>query len=411
MPDVSFTAVHVETALMTDPNRRDKFNLPENLIYLDGNSLGPLPVHVPERLATATNVAWGQHLIRAWNEDDWINLPARIGDRVARLVGAPKGTVRACDSTSINLYKLLSTAIQKSGKRGIVLSDTGNFPTDLYIAQGLVADEPNVSLRLVEPEDIEDAITPDVSVLMLTQVDYRTGRRHDMEQLTRLAHTAGALVIWDLAHSAGTLDVDLEGVDADFAVGCGYKYLNGGPGAPAFLYVARRHHEIMPDVAGWFGHAEPFAFETGFRAASGIDRFTVGTPPVLSMVSLDAALDLFDDMNMVEVAQRSALLTQLFIDEVSVFAGRLELTLETPSVPSERGSHVSWRHPDAYPVMQALIAEGVIGDMRAPDFLRFGFAPLYNTEDEVRRAAAILREVLESRSWDQPQFHARKAVT
>ncbi|MEO1748824.1 MAG: kynureninase [Pseudomonadota bacterium] len=396
---------------MTDPNRRDKFNLPEGVIYLDGNSLGPLPSHVPQRLANATNEAWGRHLIKAWNEDDWIGLPGRIGDRIARMIGAPKGTVRACDSTSINLYKLLSAAIEKSGKKGIVLSDTGNFPTDLYVAQGLVASEPNISLKLVDPEDIEDAITPDVCVVMLTQVDYRTGRRHNMERITNLSHEAGALILWDLAHSAGALDVDLEGVGADFAVGCGYKYLNGGPGAPAFLYVAEQHHDTMSDVAGWFGHAEPFAFETEFRAASGIDRFTVGTPPVLSMVALDGALDLFDDVKRADVAQRSTALTQLFIDEISVFADAYDLVLATPIETKNRGSHVSWHHPNAYPVMQALISLGVIGDMRAPDYLRFGFAPLYNTDDEVRRAAAILREVLETGSWDQPQFHARKAVT
>ncbi|MEO0544287.1 MAG: kynureninase [Pseudomonadota bacterium] len=396
---------------MTDPNRRDKFNLPDGIIYLDGNSLGPLPAHVPQRLDATVNKAWGKNLITAWNEDDWIGLPQRTGERIARLIGAPTGAVRVCDSTSINLYKVLSIALDRVGGSGVVLSDTGNFPTDLYIAQGLVARRGGFDLKLVEPNDVESAIGPDVAVVMLTQVDYRTGRRHDMARISRLAHDVGALVIWDLAHSAGALEVDLAGVDADFAVGCGYKYLNGGPGAPAFIFVADRHHEAAPDMSGWFGHAAPFAFETEFRPSSGIDRFTVGTPPVLSMIALDAALDLFDDVEMADLARKSENLTQLFIDEISVFADMFDLSLVTPSIASERGSHVSLRHANAYPVMQALISNGVIGDMRAPDFLRFGFAPLYNTEEEVRRAAVVLRDILQTKAWDQPEFHARKAVT
>ena len=396
---------------MTDPNRRDKFNLPEDIIYLDGNSLGPLPTHVPEVVAKTINEAWGRHLIKSWNAYDWINLQARVGERIAKLIGAPNATVRACDSTSVNLFKVLSAAVEKAGNKGLVLSDTGNFPTDLYIAQGVVAQQSNVSLKLVEPEKVDTALTPAVSVVLLTEVDYRTGRRHNMQQITRLAHDVGALVVWDLAHSTGALDVDLSGINADFAVGCGYKYLNGGPGAPAFLYVAEKHQDAMPDISGWFGHARPFSFETEFTPAKGIDRFAVGTPPVLSLVSLDAALDVFDDVEMANIMQRSGELTQVFIDDVSAFADEFELQLVTPKSAAERGSHVSWRHPNAYPVMQALIANGVIGDMRAPDFLRFGFAPLYNTVEEVKRASGILQEILQSRAWDRPDFHARKAVT
>ncbi|MEL6920460.1 MAG: kynureninase [Pseudomonadota bacterium] len=396
---------------MADVNCRDKFHLPDDIIYLDGNSLGPLPAHVPRVVEAAMKDAWGKRLIKAWNEDDWIGLSQRVGERIARLIGAPYGTVRACDSTSVNLYKVLSAALAVKGNKGIVLSDTGNFPTDLYVAEGLVARLPDATLQIVDPTAVVETIDDRVSVVMLTQVDYRTGRTHDMAAITAAAHDAGALVIWDLAHSAGALDVHLSEIDADFAVGCGYKYLNGGPGAPAFLFVAERHQSAIPDVAGWFGHAEPFAFETEFRAAQGIDRFTVGTPPVLSLVALDAALDLFDDLAMADIQARSSRLTQIFIDEIGAFASDHHLRLATPVAPENRGSHVSWHHPNAYPVMQAMIDRGVIGDMRAPDFLRFGFAPLYNTETEVLQAAATLREILETKAWDAPQFHARKAVT
>ncbi|MEM1378800.1 MAG: kynureninase [Pseudomonadota bacterium] len=396
---------------MADVNRRDKFALPDGVIYLDGNSLGPLPKHVPHRVSSTVQDAWGQRLIRAWNEDDWIGLSEKTGERIARLIGASYGTVRVCDSTSINLYKALSTALALKKNRGVVLSDSGNFPTDLYVAEQLTARLPDASLKVVQPSEIIDSISRGISVVMLTHVDYRTGRKHNMEAITQAAHNVGAVVVWDLAHSAGALDVDLSTSGADFAVGCGYKYLNGGPGAPAFLYVAEKLHDAMPQVAGWFGHAAPFAFETGFRAAEGIDRFTVGTPPVLSMVSLDAALDLFEEMDMADVQKRSSELTRLFIDEVGEYAPDHELVLATPPAPVDRGSHVSWHHPYAYPVMQALIARGVIGDMRAPDYLRFGFAPLYNTDDEVRAAAGHLKDILEKRTWDAPEFRARKAVT
>lgn len=396
---------------MADPNRRDKFQLPNGVIYLDGNSLGPLPIGVTEFVGDTMTQAWGKRLIKAWNADDWITLSQRVGGKIARLIGAHPGTVRACDSTSVNLYKVLSAALAMKGNCGAILSDTGNFPTDLYVAQGLASRLPDVTLRMVAPHDVYDAINGDVAVVMLTQVDYRTGRKHDMHEITTLAHDVGALVIWDLAHSAGAFDVRLEAAQADFAVGCGYKYLNGGPGAPAFLYVAERHLSALPNMVGWFGHAAPFAFETEFEPSQSIDRFTVGTPPVLSMVALEAALALWDDVDLRAVQERSTLLTDTFINSVSEFADAYELHLATPRDPAMRGSHVSWHHPHAYPVMQALIDRGVIGDMRAPDFLRFGFAPLFNTVDEVREAAAVLHDILKTRYWDQPQFHARKAVT
>ncbi|MEN0001027.1 MAG: kynureninase [Pseudomonadota bacterium] len=396
---------------MNDPNRRDKFLLPDDVIYLDGNSLGPLPAHVPAVVSATVNEAWGTRLIRAWNEDDWIGLSARTGNRIARLIGAPENSVRAGDSTSVNLYKALAAALAIQGNKGVILSDSGNFPTDLYVAQGLVNRLPETRLAIVDPEAVSDAINERVSVVMLTQVDYRTGRKHDMAAITAKAHEVGALVIWDLAHSAGAFAVDLTGVDADFAIGCGYKYLNGGPGAPGFLFVAPRHQNAMPDVAGWFGHAAPFAFETEFRPAAGIDRFSVGTPPILSLQALDAALDVFDDVNLIDLERRSGELTQLFIDEILAFADAYDLRLATPYASDQRGSHVSWHHPNAYPVMQALIAEGVIGDMRAPDYLRFGFAPLYNEADEVRRAVALLHDILATGRWDTPHYRARNKVT
>lgn len=397
-----------------DPLRamRGRFALPDDIIYLDGNSLGPLPVGCAERVHKAVESEWGRNLITAWNRDGWVDLPVKIGERIAGLIGAAPGTVRVADSTTINVFKVLAAALELKGNRGIVLSDTGNFPTDLYVAHGIEAAHPDISLKLVAPDAVTDAIDDGVAVVMLTEVDYRTGRKHDMAAVTKKAHAHGALVIWDLAHSAGAFTVDLEGAGADFAVGCGYKYLNGGPGAPAFYYAAERHHGSMqPLLAGWFGHAAPFAFELGFRPAQGIDRLRVGTPPVLSMTALDAALDVFDATDMASIEMKARALTDFFIACVTPFADELGLGLATPRDAAARGSHVSWRHEQAYPVMQALIDRGVIGDMRAPDILRFGFAPLYNSFDEVARAAQTLETILRDRSWDTPDFHARKAVT
>eukprot|EP00820_Chromera_velia_P001640 Cvel_2884.t1-p1 / transcript=Cvel_2884.t1 / gene=Cvel_2884 / organism=Chromera_velia_CCMP2878 / gene_product=Kynureninase, putative / transcript_product=Kynureninase, putative / location=Cvel_scaffold113:132090-133371(+) / protein_length=376 / sequence_SO=supercontig / SO=protein_coding / is_pseudo=false len=375
-------------------------------------SIGALPRHVPDRVASAVKTEWGEHLITAWDRDGWVDLPVRTGERIAVLIGAAPGSVRVTDSTSVNLFKVLSAALSLKGNRATVVSDSGNFPTDLYVAHGLERAHPGVTLKVVAPEDVAAAIDDGVDVLLLTEVDYRTGRRHDMAALTAKAHERGALVIWDLAHSAGALAVDLEGVRADFAVGCGYKFLNGGPGAPAFYYIAERHQAaVEPLLAGWFGHAAPFAFETAFRPAEGADRLRVGTPPVLSMVALDAALDIFDGLDMNAVQAKGRALTDFFIACVDPFAGELGLELATPPDPAARGSHVSLRHEHAYPVMQALIAAGVIGDMRAPDILRFGFAPLYVRFSDVLSAAGTLEMILRQESWDRPEFHARKAVT
>ncbi len=392
---------------------RGAFELPAGVIYLDGNSLGPLPRRARERVARTVAEEWGGMLIRGWTAAGWIDLPARVGDRIARLIGASPGSVMACDSTSVNLFKVLSAALALRPGRRVVLSDTGNFPTDLYVAQGLLAGlGKEHSLRLVAPDEVADAIDAEVAVLMLTEVDYRTGRLHDMNALTARAHAAGALTVWDLAHSAGALPVDLAGAGADFAIGCGYKYLNGGPGAPAFLYVGPEHAEaVRPLLAGWMGHAAPFDFEPGYRPAGGVERMRVGTPPILSLAALDAALELWEGVDMAGVRARSIALSERFIAEVEAFAARHGLSLASPRDPARRGSQVSFRCQEGYAVMQALIARGVIGDFRAPDLIRFGFAPLYNTEPEMVEAARRLAEVLETRAWDRPDYLRRAKVT
>ncbi|MEM6664001.1 MAG: kynureninase [Pseudomonadota bacterium] len=392
---------------------RSAFDLPAGIVYLDGNSLGPLPHVARERIAQTVTDEWGQMLIGGWNAAGWMDLPEKVGNQIGRLIGAPPGTVTAADSTSINVHKVLAAALQLRPDRRIILSDTGNFPTDLYMAKGLIDQLGRQhQLKLVEPEDVSSAIDETVAAVMLTEVDYRTGRLHDMSGVTKTAHDAGAVTIWDLAHSAGALSVDLHATQADFAIGCGYKYLNGGPGAPAFLYVHPKHLDhIEPVLSGWLGHASPFDFDTGYRPADGIGRMRVGTPPILSMASLDAALGLWDDIDVADVRTQSIKLSSAFIEEVERRCPAEEISLASPRDADQRGSQVSFRCENGYPVMQALIVEGVIGDFRAPNLIRFGFAPLYNTEEEVRSAARTLAEILRTRRWDKPQFHARAAVT
>ena len=397
---------------MTDLPCRDLFDLPEGTIYLDGNSLGPLPHAAKARISEAVTDHWGRMLIRGWNDAGWIDLPATVGAKIARLIGAEPGSVMACDSTSVNLFKVLTAALSLTD-RTVVLSDNGNFPTDLYVAQGaLTALNAGHDLKIVAPEAVEDAIDDTVAVVMLTQVDYRTGRLHDMAAITRAAHRAGALVIWDLAHSAGALPVDLGGCSADFAVGCGYKYLNGGPGAPAFLYVRPDHADrIVPALSGWMGHTAPFEFDLAFSPAEGVDRMRVGTPPILSMVALDAALDLWSDVDMAALRSASLTLSDLFVREVEDRCAGHGLRLASPRDGEQRGSQISFHCDQGYAVMQALISEGVIGDFRAPDLIRFGFAPLYNSADEVRQAASTLATILKERRWDRPEFLTRAKVT
>ncbi|MEM9321063.1 MAG: kynureninase [Pseudomonadota bacterium] len=390
---------------------RQLFHIPDGVIYLDGNSLGPLPRTAEAAATHVLRAEWGTELIRAWNSAGWVDLPRRVGDRVGRLIGAPPGTVTMGDTLSIKVYQALASALALRPERRVILSDHGNFPTDLYMAQGLMGMlKGGHVLRTPDPEDVEQAIDDSVAVLMLTEVDYRTGRLHDMARLTARAREAGVVTIWDLAHSAGALPVNVSTAGADFAVGCTYKYLNGGPGAPAFIYVAwDLADQVQPALAGWFGHEAPFAFDPAYRPAAGVERMRVGTPPILALAVLDAALDAWDGVSINDVRKRSIDLCELFIDEVSRQCP--ELTLASPRDARHRGSQVSLRHTHGYAIMQALIAQGVIGDFRAPDILRFGFTPLYIGEEEVRGAVAILAEIMRSGSWDQATFHTRAAVT
>ncbi|PVH29247.1 kynureninase [Pararhodobacter oceanensis] len=390
---------------------RAEFDLPEGVIYLDGNSLGPLPRGVSARVSQAIHAEWGQMLITGWNKAGWMELPTKIGDRIARLIGAETGHVVLGDTLSIKVFQALASALDLNPGKKIILSDDGNFPSDLYMAQGLcqmLGD--GYELRTVAPEAVMEAITDEVAVLMLTEVDYRTGRRHDMPALTAKAHEHGALAVWDLAHSAGATDVRVAEGGADFAIGCTYKYLNSGPGGPAFIYVAPRHAEkVRPALSGWLGHEAPFAFDLDYRPGSGIERMRVGTPPVLQMVALDAALDVFDMVEIDDLRARSLELTDAFI--AAVEARCPDLVLATPRAHALRGSQVSFRHPEGYAIMQALIARGVIGDFRAPDIIRFGFTPLFTSFEDVAAAVEILAEILETGAWDRPEYKTRARVT
>lgn len=394
-------------------HKRAAFDLPDGVIYLDGNSLGALPRNVAPRVADVVWTQWGEQLIRAWNDSAWIDMPIRVGDRIAPLIGAPAGSVIAADSTSLNVMKALTAALALRPSRKVILSDTGNFPTDLYVAQGVTAMlAQGHTLRTVAPEDVDAAIDDSIAVLMLTQVDYRTGRKHDMTALTARAHAAGAVTLWDLAHSAGAFPVDVTAAGADFAVGCGYKYLNGGPGAPAFIYVRPDHlGAFAPAHAGWMGHAAPFAFEPVYRAADGIARMSVGTPPILGLTALDAALDVWDDVNMADVQRKSAALCDLFIAEVEQRCGAYGLMLASPRDAEQRGSQVSFHCPEGYAVMQALIDADVIGDFREPDVIRFGFTPLYTRYSDVVDAAVTLERVLHDGVWRAPAYQVRAKVT
>lgn len=386
---------------------RDRFSLPDGVIYLDGNSLGPLPSATPSRIAAVIGEEWGCGLIRSWNDAGWIDRAGAVGDKIGRLIGAAPGSVMVADSTSINLFKLLSAALRMRPERRVILSEAGNFPTDLYIAEGLVdlLGRGHV-LRTVPPEEIAAHIQPDVAVVMLTEVNYHTGRRHDMAAITAAAHRAGALTLWDLAHSAGAMPVALAACDVDLAVGCGYKFLNGGPGAPAFLYVAPRlQADMVYPITGWLGHAAPFAFEPGFRPASGVARAIVGTPPIISLSALEVGIDLALEADLALVREKSLRMGEIFAG----LAVHPELRLVTPM--AARGSQISLAHPQAYAVMQALIERKVIGDFRAPDVLRFGMTPLYTRYVDLWDAMAVLEEVLTAGTWRDARFQARRAVT
>lgn len=390
---------------------KSRFDLPDDVIYLDGNSLGARPASVPGRMEDVLRQEWGEDLIRSWNTHDWINAPRRLGAKIARLIGAEADEVLAGESTSVNIFKSLCACLQLSPERSVILSERGNFPTDAYMMEGLATlCGGRIRQRLVETSEIAEALDDDVAALLLTHTNYKSGRLHDMKALTHLAQARGIPVIWDLSHSAGALPVELNDCGADFAVGCGYKYLNGGPGAPAFLFVAKRHQEVVsPILSGWLGHARPFAFEDQYEPAPGIDRFQCGTPAILGLAALECGLDIMLEADMDAIRTKSQALGGLFIEQVEERLDGFEL--RSPRDAQQRGSQVSFAHEHGYPIMQALIARGVIGDFRAPDILRFGFTPLYVGFDDVARAVDHLVEVMTAEEWREPRFNQRAAVT
>ncbi|HEX3429899.1 MAG TPA: kynureninase [Rhizomicrobium sp.] len=392
---------------------RERFLLPHGIIYLDGNSLGALPASTPERMTDVVARQWGTDLIRSWNSNRWIDLPAQIGARIAPLIGAEPDEVIVADSTSVNLFKLSAAAIDHRRPRRVVLSERGNFPTDLYVLQGLEDFlGGRMTLKLADREHIPGALTDDVALLVLTHVHYKTGELHDIGALTRAAHASGALVLWDLSHSAGAVELFLNRDEVDLAMGCGYKYLNGGPGAPAFLYVARGHQDrLRQPLSGWMGHAAPFDFIDRYVPARGIARYLCGTPPVLSMAALAEGVASFDGIAMAEVRAKSKRLGDLFLGLVETRCPDAGFEIACPRDAERRGSQVSLRHDHGYEIMQALIAQGAIGDFRAPDVLRFGFAPLYTRYVDVWNAVDRLASVMTGGAWRDERFRSRAAVT
>ena len=388
---------------------RARFTLPDGVIYLDGNSLGALPRSTPAAMAKVMERDWGEGLIRSWNSAGWFDAAARVGAKIAPLIGAAPNEVIACDSTSVNLFKLIAAALAMRPGRKVVLSEPGNFPTDLYMIAGLEA-QGLAARRLAERDRLIAALDGDVALLMLTHAHYKTGALHDIAALTRAAHEAGALVLWDLSHSTGALPVDLNGAGADFAVGCGYKYLCGGPGAPAFAFVAESHHaDLQQPLTGWFGHAAPFAFSDDYEGAPGIDRLQCGTPPILGLAALEVGVELIAEIGVDRLYGKSQALSEFFLE--SLMAHDVALELVSPPRADERGSQLSFRHPEAYAICQALIARGVIGDFRAPDILRLGFAPAYLSFADMAAAARHLADVLARDEWQRPEFRERAAVT
>lgn len=389
---------------------RARFRLPQGVIYLDGNSLGAMPTTAPQALALTAERQWGDDLIASWNKHEWIDWPTKIAARLAPILGANPNELLIADSTSISLFKLLAAAVRARPGRRTVLTQARNFPTDLYVAQAL-ADMFGLTLKAVEPEEILGTVDADTAAVTLTHIDYRGASIYDMRTINEASNKAGALVVWDLSHSAGAVELNLKESGSDLAVGCGYKYLNGGPGAPAFIYVAEKMQELLQNpLHGWMGHADPFAFVDDYSPAEGISRFLTGTPSILALAALDSGLATFDGIAMSDLAAKSRSLSELFISEVETRCGD-QVILASPREPTQRGSHVVFAHPEGYALMQALIARGVVGDFRAPDLMRFGFAPLYNNHAEMVRAAEILADILATREWDQPCFKQRSKVT
>lgn len=391
--------------------RKELFHLPDGVIYLDGNSLGPMPKQAVSRMNQTLQDEWGEMLIRGWNDAGWMSQPVSLADRIGALIGCPAGSTVLGDTLSVKVFQALSAALAMRPNRKVILSDTGNFPSDLYIAQGLIGSlHQDHNIKLVEPFEIEKHLNQDVAVLMLTHVDYRTGRMHDMNALTNAAHECGAVVIWDLAHSAGAVPVDMQGARAEFAIGCTYKYLNAGPGAPAFIYARPDIVDhINPALSGWLGHKAPFDFELDYEPAAGIERMRVGTPPILQFAALDASLNIWEGISMAEVRKRSIELSELFIAEVESRCPEFELL--SPRDSSHRGSQVSFVFEHGYAVIRALIAEGIIGDFRAPNVMRFGIAPLYLDENDILFAVEKMQHIMEREIWRRPEFQIRAAVT
>lgn len=391
-----------------------RFHLPQGLIYLDGNSLGAMPLTAPAAIEKTIRQEWSEDLITSWNKAGWFHLTDSLGDKIARLVGAESGEVVASDTTSINIFKTLAAALSLKSDRKVIVAEEASFPTDLYIAQGLQAFRPDLTLRLLgrDGKNWGDVLRNDVAAVLVNHVDYRTGELADMAAITKAAHEVGALTLWDLSHSAGVIPVALNACDADFAVGCGYKYLNGGPGAPAYLFVAKRHQEkASQPLSGWWGHAAPFAFTPDYEPGAGIRRFLCGTQPILSLRALEQGLKVFDDLDMKAVRAKSQSLTGFFIESVERDCAGFGLALASPRDAERRGSQVSFRHAQGYAMVQALIEKKVVGDFRAPDILRFGFSPLYLSHSDVAEAARRFAAVLKSGLWQEPRFQVKKAVT
>ncbi|CUI91907.1 kynureninase [Achromobacter xylosoxidans] len=395
-----------------------RFDLPPGVLYMDGNSLGVMPRAAAARAAEVITQEWGTGLIRSWNTAGWFELPSRLGDKLAGLLGAKEGELVITDTTSLNIFKALAASLRiqqkRQPERRVILSERDNFPTDLYMIQGMIdLLQQGYEMRLIDDDlPLERALDEDVAVVLLSHVNYRSGQMHDMAAVTRQAHERGALVIWDLAHAAGAVPVDLNGADADYAVGCTYKYLNGGPGSPAFIWVAPRHiPDFWQPLSGWWGHQRPFDMTVAYEPAGGIRRYLCGTQPIVSLAMVECGLDVAREADMAEVRRKSLALGDLFIALVEERCAGHPLTLVTPRDHAERGSHVSLRHPNGYEVMQALIARGLIGDYREPEVLRFGLTPLYFGYADVWDAVEILKDVLDSKAWDKPEFKQRSAVT
>ena len=408
---MSFTGRVVRIKIMNSVYKKSLFDIPDNVIYLDGNSLGPLQKGIPEVTEGVVKNEWGNKLIKGWNEENWMTQPRLVGNKIAKIVGAPKNSIVAGDTLSIKLYQALAAAINLRKDRKIILTDSGNFPSDLYIAEGLIESlGDNFELKIVKPEDLITSITSEVGVVMLTHVDYRTGRMHDLEKISSCARKNGAAMLWDLAHSAGAVPVNLKDSKCEFAVGCTYKFLNGGPGAPAFIYI---RPDLIKDcysiLRGWLGHKSPFDFDHKFKKAETIDAMRIGTPAVVQMSILDKALEIWSDIDMREVKRKSIQLSELFIHRIEEKC--LDIRLASPRDPKMRGSQISFFHKNGYAVIQALIDKNIIGDFRAPNIMRFGISPLYNNENDVLQTVDSLEEIIKNKTWNQKKFLLKKPVT